>query len=400
MQQIIKSIRLRNFLSFEDCTIQLDPQTSLFIGINGAGKSNLLKAFRLLREGMAGKLKDYILNHLGGFDSIYFKGASTKRESGKENYINFSFLLDAKALNELSENLIEFSKDIIYGFRIYSSFGGYSLLEQIEDVEKELYLSYALHGYQYKKNAYLKEDFPVQNITKEVELVLPRVYGSAYLNVIKKALDSLEVYEHFDTTPTSRIRRPMLPTSDARLSPNGSNLPQILNTIKINNKTAYKNIVAGLQEVSPNMTGIDFNMIGGNIELMLEEKGFESSIHVSKISDGTLRYLCLLAILYNPNRGSFICIDEPEVGLHPDMIANIASAIHTASETSQVLISTHSDSLLNHFHIENLRVMEKTARNVSIVHSFTEEQFAGWYDEFSLGKMWKNGDFGGVRYGG
>jgi len=219
------------------------------------------------------------------------------------------------------------------------------------------------------------------------------------LTTIKKSIKDILVYDYFDTTPKSPIRKPMLPTSERRLFADGTNLPQILNTIKINHKQQYKKIAEMLNEVNPNFSGFDFNFIGGNIELMLEESGLDSSIHVSNISDGTLRYLCLLSIFYNPERGRFICIDEPEVGLHPDMILNIANAIKEASEKTTLVISTHSDNLLNYFDIENVRVFEKDQNNASNIISYTKEQFSDWYEEFSLGQMWKQGDLGGVRYG-
>jgi predicted ATPase len=132
---------------------------------------------------------------------------------------------------------------------------------------------------------------------------------------------------------------------------------------------------------------------------MLEEKELNSSIHVSNISDGTLRYLCLLSILFNPERGRIICIDEPEVGLHPDMILNIANAIKEASGSSTLIISTHSDNFLNYFEIENIRVFEKNDENSTEVFTYETEQFEDWYESFAIGQMWKQGDLGGVRYG-
>ena len=81
------------------------------------------------------------------------------------------------------------------------------------------------------------------------------------------------------------------------------------------------------------------------------------------------------------------------------MILNIANAIKEAAETSTIIISTHSENLLNYFEIENVKVFEKDKNNATSVLSYTKEQFAGWYDEFSLGQMWKQGDLGGVRYG-
>lgn len=153
-----------------------------------------------------------------------------------------------------------------------------------------------------------------------------------------------------------------------------------------------------LNEVNPKFKGFDFNFVGGNIELMLDEENINTSIHVSNISDGTLRYLCLLSILFNPDRGSLICIDEPEVGLHPDMISNIGKAIIEASEASSMVISTHSDNLLNCFEIENIRVFEKDEHNSTKVFKYTKDDFTGWYEEFSTGKMWRRGDLGGNRW--
>ena len=141
-----------------------------------------------------------------------------------------------------------------------------------------------------------------------------------------------------------------------------------------------------------------FNFLGGNIELMLDEKNLNSSIHVSDISDGTLRYLCLLAILCNPCRGSFVCIDEPETGLHPDMIAGIGRLIIEVSKKSNIIISTHSVRLLNSFEVENIRVIEKDKDNASKIFHYTTKDFEGWYQEFSPGTMWCNGDLGGNRW--
>ena len=70
-------------------------------------------------------------------------------------------------------------------------------------------------------------------------------------------------------------------------------------------------------------------------------------------------------------------------------------------EAIQLLRSkTLLENLLNQFDIENVSVFEKNGTNSTEVITYTKEQFAGWYDDFSLGQMWKQGDLGGVRYGG
>jgi predicted ATPase len=400
---MIKKIQITNFYSFDKTVITLHPKTNILIGINGSGKSNFLKAIRLLKEGVDGiGLKRHILENLGGFDNIFFKG---DRGTNAPDKISIEYTFDGQAIAKGNYGY-PFTQDIAYRVTIVKtpSFQNYYVDETLEQTNGNAYL-HIINGTgkligTFDENvshwiAY--SDFDPQ------ELALKDVNDSnRYLPIttIKKAIRDIFVYDYFDTTPKSNIRRPILPTAEKRLSFDGANLTQILNTIKINHKASYRKIAEMLNEVNPNFTGFDFNFIGGNIELMLEEKDLSSSVHVSSISDGTLRYLCLLAILYNPDRGRLICIEEPETGLHPDMIINIANAIKDASEESTLVVSTHAENLLTYFEVENLRVFEKNASNATEVATYKSAQFADWYEDFSLGQMWKQGDFGGVRYGG
>lgn len=388
---MIKEITITNFYSFQQTTVKLSPHNNILIGINGSGKSNFLKALRFLKEGVGGVgLKKHIFDNLGGFDNFYYRGENNKSQ---KQIIKLVFEFDFKT----SEDNLSYEISVIKS----PSLSNFYINESVWDNTGFIYLENA--------NTITKlstKRFP-QTFTGRKsdlqELLLNEIsdldHKFTNLTLLRKAIKEIVVYDYFDTSPQSRMRRPMLPTSERRLSADGTNLPQILNTIKINHKQYYRKIVEMLKEVNPNFTGFDFNLIGGNIELMLEESGFNSSIHVSNISDGTLRYLCLLSIVYNPDRGQIVCIDEPEVGLHPDMILNIANAIKEASETSTFIISTHSENFLNYFDIEDIHVFEKDENNATQVVSYNKEQFAGWYKEFSLGQMWRQGDLGGVRYG-
>jgi predicted ATPase len=323
------------------------------------------------------------------------------------NKISIEYTIDGSSITA-GKYGFKFTEDVIYTITLIKSpsYQNYYIVEKLESKRGYLYLDFK-NGEGVLNEKVEEGQKPKQSLIKYTdfdpqELVLKEVSDTDRYNAIttiKKAIRDIFVYDYFDTTPKSNIRKPMLPTSEKRLFPDGTNLPQILNTIKINYKANYKKIADMLNEVNPNFSGFDFNFIGGNIELMLEEKGLNSSVHVSNISDGTLRYLCLLSILFNPDRGRLVCIDEPEVGLHPDMIVNIANAIKEASEESTLIVSTHSDNLLNYFEVENLKVFEKNEFNSSEINSYTSAQFAEWYEEFSIGQMWKQGDFGGVRYG-
>lgn len=402
---MFKEIRFHNFLSFGDETFPVDRAQNILIGINGSGKSNFIKVLRLLKEGVSGSgLKKYVIDRLGGFDNILFKNHGSK--SGNTIWIEFVF--DCDILKTFG---FKFQEDVLYRIELVKnpSVNNYYVKEKIQSLKGGfVYLDFA-DGYgalneldetetQYKKTKLVRYN----DFVEPTELALSKVYDTDRyfaLSTIRKAINQIQVYDYFDTTPSSSIRKPMLPTSEKILLPDGTNLPQILNTIKINSKSSFEKIRSLLNEVNPKFRGFDFNFIGGNIELMLEEDKLDSSIHVTSISDGTLRFLCLLSILFNPERGKVICIDEPEVGLHPDMILNVAKGIIEASSKSTMIISTHSEMLLNAFKVENIRVFEKDEKNSSKVFCYSESNFVGWYESnFQPGRMWRNGDLGGNRW--
>ena len=83
----------------------------------------------------------------------------------------------------------------------------------------------------------------------------------------------------------------------------------------------------------------------GSVQVFLKEGNLP--IPAVRLSDGTLRYLCLLAILCNPNLPELICLEEPELGLHPDVLPGLADLLREASERCQLIVTTHSDTLVD-----------------------------------------------------
>lgn len=356
---MIKSIRFKNFFSFRDCKVELNNINAL-IGINGSGKSNFIKAIKLLKATVTeGALPELILNQWGGFDAVYFAGNDAESEKKIELEFEFDELIYSISLGKISSG------------------HNYSISEYIET----------------SKNKY---DFD-----NNIEPVLCQMVDNKCSEIIllREIIKNIAVYNNFDTTMNSAIRKPMLLTGvSAKLNLDGNNLTSILNRIKINSKTNYNKIVDSLQTINPQYNGFDFNFIGGNIELMLDEKVFEKSIHVTHISDGTLRFLCLLAITCNPERGKLVCIDEPEIGLHPDMIREFVESLEQVSSETQFIISTHSEHILNNLSVENVLVCEKDDDNATIVNTFRDKDYVEWASQYATGRLWRNGDLGGNRY--
>ncbi len=405
---MIKQIRLTNFFSFRDTCIDLGPEATVMVGINGSGKSNLIKAIRFLKEGIAGKesLTDLFVSQWGGFEEVFFKGDETVSSSQS---IGLSFLLDGPKIAEYG---FSFFEDIRYDIAILHKPGSANFF-----INEKLYLpreggsDFIYLDFKNGKGVLNEKVNPESNKTSLIryddkapdELVLRTVFDSDRyhpLHTVRLALSEIAVYEYFNTAPGSLMRRAVKATAEKRLLPDGSNLAQVINTIKITHKPSFRRLEATLQEVNDRFRGFDFRFLGasGTLELMLDEEGLLSPVHITHLSDGTLRFLCLLAIFFNPDRGSFICIDEPEVGLHPDMLKLVANAVMEAGEKTSMLIATHSEHILNAFRVQDLLIFEKEKSNETTVLNYTEADFADWYEQFSPGQMWRAGDLGGNRY--
>ncbi len=239
------------------------------------------------------------------------------------------------------------------------------------------------------------------NPYKSSELILSQIsdpINFSFFFTLRRALEKLTIYEYFDTSLKSNIRQPSSYGTETRLTSNGENLMSIFLKLKNEHSLEYDKIEQALRKVNPNFKDIGFNLIGSKVFLVLREKLLSKSISIEHISDGTLRYLILLSIFLNPERGNLICIDEPEMGLHPDMIHSIAEIIKSTSKNSQLIIATHSPLLLNEFEIDEVLIFEKDADNQTTVTTKSEEDFAEWNDNYLVGQLWLRGLIGGKRW--
>lgn len=398
---MIKSILLKNFFSFKDQKIELGA-TNFMVGINGSGKSNLIKAFRLLKATLTeGDLEELIINKWGGFDAVFFKGC----EYNDDTYFSVEFEFDPDVLGDYG---YKFQEPVYYKISIYkiASTQNYTIKEWFcnKRNEKPAYkyfsanrgIGLAKEGKQTNQQHNLKYTLDTTSDSMLSQLKDSDRYPQ--ISTLRKAIADISIYNYFNTTESSPIRKPASPTTSTKLSSDGSNLSQLLNWININYKKDYKSIKKSLNSINPNITDINFHPLNTNIELLLEEEDLNSAVHVAHVSDGTLRFLCLMAIIHNPKRGRFVCIDEPEVGLHPDMICEIMDAIDEASETTQFLITTHSELILNQTTVDNVIVCEKDNSNATSFKTFRSEEYKEWATDYSTGNLWRSGDLGGNRY--
>ena len=97
----------------------------------------------------------------------------------------------------------------------------------------------------------------------------------------------------------------------------------------------------------PRFERMSTRVLGGTVQFYLHESTFDSPIPATRLSDGTIRFIAILAVLLAPNPPSFVCIEEPEFGLHPDAVAQVAELLIEASSRMQLVVTTHSESLVS-----------------------------------------------------
>ena len=302
---MIKKITVQNFFSFgNEQTIELNLDTNILVGINGSGKSNFIRILKLLQQGMNKGFEKLFSHQWGGFSSV------SNLNDSSLNQIKLSFQLE----NEVSS--VENNELAMYEISI-NSLGNsdYSLEECFKEegaVGTKLVKSLKVTG-KYKREI---GDLVKQLTTSPSKLEL------------LSDLKNINIYDYFNTSFTGDIRQLSPYYSETSLLADGRNLTSLLSYLNANSIKAFDKIVEELKNVNPNFKELVFaTPLAGKTLLMLKEKNLDRAISVEFISDGTLRYLLLLAIFYNPNRGKIVCIDEPEAGLHPDMINGVAIII-------------------------------------------------------------------------
>lgn len=403
---MLKAIVLRDFFSFKgEKKIKLNEGVNLLLGINGSGKTSFINSLRLLSEGIAGEgLVKLIQEQWGGYDQIVNCNGDRKAP-----YAQVTYIFDYKKLNAINA-AADFKSDIYYRITIRQSGTSYSLNEKMFTAHKKksglsyIYLDFSNGNGKLttrtQDSSILFQDYTDSDISGQ-ELILRQINDPKHylpIHTLRKAIESISVYNNFNVEEGSKVRSLAEFSTDVRLRKNGANLSQILNMLKLNHTFDFARLEETFRNINPNFRSIEITNLYGQSYLSLLEKNMSRAIGALHISDGTLRFLLLESILYNPLRGLLVAIDESERGLHPDMIRSVAEMIKYASKQTQIIVATHSPHLLNQFELEDVLVFEKDDDNSTVVRTVSENDFPDWEGEYLPGQMWLLGQIGGKRW--
>ena len=389
--QLLHSLTLRNLLSFGPLTpaIPLGP-LNVLIGPNGSGKSNFIEAIALLRATTGDlRAKGSPVIRGGGITEWIWKGDPRSEAA-----------IDAVVSNpsgrQALRHVITFDA-LRQGFHLVD--------EKIENEKPDAGWPDSYFYYRYQRghpivNAKgVRRELTHENVQPDTSILAQRRDPDTYpeITYLASAYEKIKVYREWTFGRNTIFREPQkADLRNDRLEEDFSNLGLFLNRLR-GIPRAKKTILEALRDLYSGLDDFDVSVEGGTVQVFFTEGDF--IIPAPRLSDGTLRYLCLLAILWDPEPPPLICIEEPELGLHPDILPKLADLLVQASERTQLIVTTHSDILVDAMteRPEAVIVCEKHAGQTEL-RRLSAESLAQWLKDYRLGELWTRGELGGTRW--
>ena len=351
----LKSIAIEGFRSFGvEAEVSLRP-LNILIGANGSGKSNFLDVFSLLQAYSQSYGFDGIHN-VHSFDNY------VKRSGGADKILHFG-----SRHTEVANIYINFSGGDRYSLTLsYVGFG--------EFITQFNYPRYPSH------------DKGERTSRDEIGLV-------------RKRFSSWRQYHFHDTGFHSPMKKTPKLHDNRFLREDGSNIASFLYLLRERHKASYGLIRNTIRQVAPFFDDFALEPLELNPDTILLEwrhRNSDAYFNAASLSDGTLRFMALAALLLQPVklRPEIVLLDEPELGLHPYAIAMLAAMLRSASKETQIVVATQSPGLLDHFEPEDILVAERVGGETRL-NRLEAEPLREWLEDYSLGQLWEKNHFGG-----
>jgi predicted ATPase len=351
----LDSITIQGFKSIASIEkLPLRP-INIVIGANGSGKSNFIGVFDFLHAIRDGRVTDYV-KAAGGAEKLLHFGSKTTREL----YFDLTF-----ANGHWQLRLRPTADDLFYTNEEHVRLGQDGPIE---------------HGY---------------SVTTDEEI-------AKWEESKKKLLEDLlgwRIYHFHDTSFSSPMRKTASLGDNRFLRADGANLASFLYLLREKHRDSYNLIARTVRLAAPFFDDFVLDPLLLSplyIQLEWRHKCSDQYFNASSLSDGTLRFIALATLFLQPEqyRPSLILVDEPELGLHPYALGVLASLIRQAAVTTQVIVSTQSSVLLDHFEPEDVLVADRVDGGTKLTR-LESEPLKKWLEDYSLGQLWEKNELGG-----
>lgn len=388
---LIEQLTLEGFLSFgpDPHKVALQP-LNVLIGPNGAGKSNFVEAFSVLhaipddlpkpiREG--GSVRDWLWRGEPAATRASITLDIAKDRLTQQDALRYHLAFGAQGdsfvvLDERLENAAPrpgTAKPYFYF--------GYENGRPMLNVKSE-------------RRELRREDI---NITQSI--LSQRKDPDSYpeITALAAALGKIRIYRNWSFGPDAPVRASCLASVRTdTLDESFKNLPARLAVLR-RDPRVKRQLLQRLADLAPGFDDFEIVPEGGQLQLYVSEG--THSTPARRLSDGTLRFLCLLAVLLDPAPPPVVVLEEPELGLHPDTLPVVRDLLLDASTRTQLIVTTHSTILVDSFddHPEAILICDKVD-GATQIRRLDAAQIAAWREHGSLGQLWIGGHLGGTRW--
>lgn len=401
--RLLTNIHIRNLLSFGDPGIDLKlAPLNVLIGPNASGKSNLIEAISLLRA-TPGDLTVPIREG-GGIDDWLWSGGQPAPVARIQALVEYpqsvqplryrlDFTVEGQRLqlvDEAAENErpLPYHDDVYFFYRYQN---GRPVLNVRPDPSSQVGIDSGRHQRTLRRED-LRPDQSVLSQRKD-----PDLYPE--ITFLGEQFAAIRLYREWNLGRYTAPRLPQKPDlPDDFLLEDASNLGLVLNSLQHRQPTREL-LVSKLRVAYEAVEDVSTRIHGGTVQIFVHEKGLHTPIPATRLSDGTLRYLCLLAVLLHPDPPALICLEEPELGLHPDLIPTIAELLLEAAQRTQLIVTTHSTALVSALsEIPESVVVCERDDDGSRLRRLDALQLRDWLERYALGDLWQMGEIGGTRW--
>ena len=360
----LRSFQVQGYKSLRDVKLDLSSQVTLLVGANGSGKSNVVDAFELLGRIIDGQLQKHVLRS-GGMHSLLHH-ASSAADSASQIVL--------EAWGEEHEGLSN-------GYRAQLSHGP----DDSALVAETTYFHDATkYQFPYDESLGLGRE---SNLRGKAQTT-PRA------KFVVEVMEGCRVYHFDDVSDDAPPKRRSDVGDDITLSSDGHNIAAVLARLRRQDVSAYDRIVRTVRSVAPFFEDFVLKEDAGTIALRWRERGLDQVFSAGALSDGTMRFICLAVLLLQDRPPPTVVLDEPELGLHPFAVHQLAGVIRRAARSRKIVAATQSVTLLEQFTVDEVAVVERAGEGTQVSRPDPKE-LGEWLEDYSLGELWEKNILGG-----
>lgn len=376
----INRVRIAGFRRLREVDLRMRPFMVL-IGANGVGKTSMLDAFTLLSASASGHLNNKV-SQFGGVVSLLTRGKSE----------GVSLLVDMEVPNY---------QPLEYELRLEQKGTGYSIAKEILSQDRGYPQPFKhidssdgdIRYYEIDVERLVRPDWEHNPLETSLSQV-PKMFRQP--EELRRILATASQYHVLDVSPRAPVKLPQ-PMKPAVLpGADGEDLVPYLYYLRESDRSRFDVIVDSLRAAFPDFEELSFPPVAaGMLAMTWKDSKFSKPIYMNELSEGTLRFLWLTALLQSPSLSTVTMVDEPEVSLHPELLSLLADLMREASKRTQLIVATHSDRLIRFLNPEEVVVMDFDEEGCTTATWADSMDLEQWLVEYSLDDVWRMGRMGG-----